>query len=241
MPWASRSPRFSLRKPIPSPVNTTCGPRGRWHSYGDAFPESFKLDLHIGLEEAAAEIDSYEPESVPGLCQTADYARYIIQANNPDPDESTVDRRVHVRINRQGILKRGVAVPEVRFAVNEAVLRRPIGPTGMMGAQLDHLIDTAEPPTVALRVVPFAAGWHAGLQTGKFNSLRFPVAPDGTATEPPTVYVESYTGALYLEKQNEIDRYDQAFAGIWAATPDERHSIDLIKQAATELRKNERH
>lgn len=215
--------------------------RGWWHSYGDVFPESFNFDLYIGLEEAAARIDCYEPESVPGLCQTADYTRYIIQANNPDLDKDTVNRRVHVRTNRQGILRRGVSAPEVRFVLNEAILRRPVGPTGMMGAQLDHLVEMAGLPTVALRVVPFAAGWHAGLQTGKFNSLRFPMAPDGTDTEPPTVYVESYTGALYLEKQHEIDRYDQAFASIWAAALDERASIDLIKQAATELRKHEGH
>jgi transcriptional regulator with XRE-family HTH domain len=213
--------------------------RGWWHSYGDVIPENF--DLYIGLEEAASQAQWYEPEVVPGLCQTEGYARYIIQANNPGLEPDTVGRRVQLRNNRQRILGRSVNAPDVRFVLNEGILRRLIGGPDIMGAQLDHLIELAELPTVELKIMPFAAGWHPGVVTGGFVGLRFPTAPDGTDTEPPTVYVESYTGALYLEKQSEIDRYDQAFAGIWAMALDERASIDLIKQAATELRKYEGH
>lgn len=211
--------------------------KGWWHSYGAIFPENFNFDLYIGLEEAASQLNWYEPEGVPGICQTADYARYIIKANNPDLDGDTTEQRVHVRTSRPAIFKRGATAPNGCFVINEAILRRPIGSTGMMAAQLDHLVEMAELPTVGMRVVPFEAGWHPGVQTGGFVTLRFPTAPDGTATEPPTVYVESFTGALYLEKENEIARYDQAFAKISAVALDERASIDLIKQAATEMRK----
>lgn len=58
--------------------------RGWWHADADVVPDSF--DLYIGLEEAAAELRWYEAELVPGLLQTAGYARALISADNPNED-----------------------------------------------------------------------------------------------------------------------------------------------------------
>ena len=69
---------------------------GWWHAYGDVIPESF--DLYIGLEEAATRLAWYESELVPGLLQTEDYARTLINADNPGIDAEEISRRVHLRI-----------------------------------------------------------------------------------------------------------------------------------------------
>jgi hypothetical protein len=86
------------------------------------------------------------------------------------------------------------------------------------------------------KAVPFSAGFHLGMLTGSFTVLRFPLNGGGTETEPDTVYSELFTGAIYLDKSAEIDRYNGAFGEIWAAALDDDSSRDRIWQAAEELR-----
>lgn len=76
---------------------------------------------------------------------------------------------------------------------------------------------------------------HPGVLSGPFVFLRFPLNGGGQESEPPTVYTDLYTGALYLDKPNEIERYRSAFAGIWATAFGEAASAKLIQQVAKEL------
>jgi hypothetical protein len=55
-------------------------------------------------------------------------------------------------------------------------------------------------PNVTLRVVPFSAGLHHGVMSGPFVILRFPPNGDGRDSEPATIYIDGFTGALYLDK-----------------------------------------
>jgi transcriptional regulator with XRE-family HTH domain len=207
--------------------------RGWWHSFGDVIPEGF--DVYIGLEEAAASISWYESELVPGLLQTEAYARAIIVADNPGVDAEEIDRRVHVRMARQTLLTRVTAAPELQIILNEAILRRPVGGADVMSAQLARLLDASELPNVDMRVIPFGIGLHRGIMSGPFEVLRFPLNGDGRASEPPTVYVDGFTGDLYLDKAREIERFDEAFNGIWSAALEEAASRELMKQASEEL------
>ncbi|WP_405622005.1 helix-turn-helix domain-containing protein [Streptomyces sp. NBC_01508] len=209
--------------------------RGWWHSYGDVIPEGF--DLYIGLEEAAERLSWYGAELVPGLFQTPDYARLLIKRSDPDRDDAEVERRVQVRTTRQALLTRATAAPRVDVALNEAVLRRPVGGAKVMAKQLERLVHLSELSNVSVRIVPYSAGLHAGMMSGPFVTLRFPSVGGGRGTEPPTVYVEGFTGALYLDKPNEVERYDSAFMSIWDSALDEAGSTSLLKQAAKELSK----
>ncbi len=206
---------------------------GWWHAYGDVIPESF--DLFFGLEEAASELRAYQTEVVPGLCQSEGYARCLIRKGYPLGDAHEIERRVHVRKSRGLMLRRPAGAPDARFVLGEGVLRRPVGGSEIMALQLDHLVEVAELPTTRLRIMPFAVGVHAGVISGPFVTMRFPAR--GVITEPPTVYVESFQGALYLEREQEIEQYDAAFRDIWDASADEADSVKMIKQAAMELRK----
>ncbi|MFI0722211.1 helix-turn-helix domain-containing protein [Streptomyces sp. NPDC021224] len=209
--------------------------RGWWHAYGDVIPENF--DLYIGLEEAAERVQQYSPELVPGLLQTPDYARTLIRAGYPDVAEEEIERRAHVRIARQTLLTRVTSPLTMEVALNEAILRRPVGGREVMAAQLDHLVELTALPHVSVRVVPYDAGLHYGVLCGSFTTLRFPLGGDGQPTEPPTVYVAGFTGDLYLDKPNEIERYDGAFQAIWGSCLGQKESLRLIQQAARELRK----
>lgn len=84
--------------------------------------------------------------------------------------------------------------------------------------------------------MPFTAGSHRGLISGPFEILRFPLNGNGQDTEPPTVYVEGFTGALYLDKSHEVERYTAAFANISESSLDQRASGELITRMARELR-----
>ena len=207
--------------------------RGWWQAYGDAVPEWF--DLYVGLEAAAMRLSWYEQELVPGLFQTEDYARTLIRADNPHADDAEIERRVHLRMTRQAIVARMIDPPALEVALNESVIRRPVGGAEVMTGQLNLLADASGLPNVALRVVPFAAGFHPGVLSGSFTILRFPLNGNGSDSEPPTVYADLYTGALYLDKPNEISRYTEAFNGIWENALDEPASRELIRKTAEAL------
>jgi transcriptional regulator with XRE-family HTH domain len=207
--------------------------RGWWHAYGDVIPEGF--DLYIGLEEAASHFRWYESELVPGLFQTTAYARTMIGADKPDVDEEEIERRVTLRIQRQTLLSRVTAAPTIEVALNEAVLHRPVGGAEVMAEQLHRLVEVATYPNVSIRVVPFAAGLHHGLMSGPFVVLNFPTNGEGKETEPPTAYVDGFTGDLYLDKPNEIERYNNAFRNIWNAALSDDESTNTIQRAAREL------
>lgn len=209
--------------------------RGWWHSYGDVVPEYF--DVYIGLEEAASHFSWYESELVPGLLQTEDYARTVIRADNPGVNDAEIEQRVHVRMARQALLTRVTDPPVLEVVLNEAILHRPVGGAKVMVRQLQRLVEAGGLPTVSVRVMPFGAGLHHGVMSGPFVILRFPLNGNGQDTEPATVYVESFTGALYLDKPREVDRHVTAFTNIWLSSLDERASQELISQVARELGK----
>ncbi|MEV0204720.1 helix-turn-helix transcriptional regulator [Streptomyces sp. NPDC050788] len=171
---------------------------GWWRAYGDAFPSWF--EQHLGLEEAASLIRTYEVQFVPGLLQTPAYAEAVIRLGHPISSPEAIKRRVELRMTRQELLTRPGA-PKLWVVVDEAALRRPLGGSAVMRDQLRHLIDIAALQNVTLQVLPFHVGGHAAAG-GPITVLRFPV-PD----LPDVVYLEQLSSALYLDKPEEVDHY----------------------------------
>ena len=172
---------------------------GWWHTYGDLLPSWFQS--YLGLEAAAAVIRTYEVQFVPGLLQTADYARAVIRLGHGAATAAEIDRRVELRMARQQQLFGRPDGPRLWAVVDEAAIRRPIGGLAVMRAQVAQLIEAAARPRVQLQVVPFRAGGHAG-SGGAFTILRFrdPDLPD-------VVYIEQLTSALYLDRREDLDQY----------------------------------
>ncbi|MGQ0840103.1 DUF5753 domain-containing protein [Actinokineospora sp.] len=182
----------------------------------------------------------YESELVPGLLQTERYARTLIQTDNPGVDPEKIERRVRVRLARQALLSRRIRPMALKIVLNEAILRRPVGGSAIMAEQLRRLFEIAQLGNVSLRVMPYSAGLHYGVMSGPFVKLDFPRTGSGEPTEPPTIYVESFTGALFLEKPHEIQRYTAAFTSIWNASLSEVDSLRYIASAEREMG-NEHH
>ncbi|MEU9831204.1 helix-turn-helix transcriptional regulator [Streptosporangium sp. NPDC048047] len=198
--------------------------RGWWAAYADVFTGSY-----IGLEDEAVLIRQWEVQLVPGLLQTEDYARAVISAGRPEPhDTGDVQRRVMARMARRTLLSRSDA-PQLHTVLDEGVIRRPIGGWEAMCGQLDALQAAARRPNVTIRVLPYSAGAHAGLE-GAFTILSF--AED---IDPDVAYVEGTAGDVYVESSEHVDRYKMAFARICDAALPPEDSARLITEVKGRL------
>ncbi|GAA0939590.1 helix-turn-helix domain-containing protein [Virgisporangium aurantiacum] len=169
-----------------------------WNRYGDVLPNW--LQSYLGLETAATIIRSYEVQFVAGLLQTPGYARAVITLGHGAASTEEIDRRVALRIERQKILDRENA-PRMWAVIDEAALRRPIGGADVMRDQIDALITASKRPNVQIQLLPFEVGGHAAAG-GAYTILRFP-----DRELPDVVYIEQLTGALYLDKREDVDHY----------------------------------
>ncbi|MGY4102609.1 helix-turn-helix domain-containing protein [Nocardia sp. R16R-3T] len=203
-----------------------------WHPYEDVIPEFFAL--FIGLEEYARELTTFQLTLMPGLLQTADYRRAGVWALRPQASPTEVERNIELTIRRQERLRKDSQNFTVHALLCESALRYPIGGPAVMGRQLRHLEEATQMPNVSVRVVPLSAGMHIGLQVGSFVLLEFPEHPTAYLSEPPVVYVDGYTGALYLEREPEIRQYRSGLAGIRRVALDEEKSRELVAQIARE-------
>ncbi|ACY97537.1 helix-turn-helix domain-containing protein [Thermomonospora curvata] len=192
---------------------------GWWHQYGDVLPQWF--ETYLGLEQDAARIREYQLQFVPALLQTADYARAAIRLGHPSADERELQRRVELRMRRRELLTRPDP-PHLWVVMDEAVLVRPVGGRAVMRAQLRHLAEICAMPTVTVQVVPFSAGGHAAAG-GAFTLLRF--AEPGV---PDIVYLEQLTGALYIDKPAEVERYQKVMDRLCVDAEPDRRTPDII-------------
>jgi hypothetical protein len=169
-----------------------------WNGYGDVLPTW--LQSYLGLETAATVIRGYEVQFVPGLLQTPEYARAVILLGHGKATEEEIVRRVALRVERQNILDRENG-PKLWAVIDEAALRRPIGGADVMRGQIDALIAASERPNVQIQFLPFEVGGHAAAG-GAYTILRF-----ADRELPDVVYIEQLTGALYLDKREDVDHY----------------------------------
>ncbi|MFF9900876.1 MULTISPECIES: helix-turn-helix transcriptional regulator [Streptomyces] len=202
---------------------------GWWHSYSDVLPGWFQT--YIGLEGAASLIRVYEVQFINGLLQTEAYAHAVVErglkaaagrGGGGKVSQADIDRRVALRLERQKLLVSERA-PQFRCVLDEAALRRPYGDREVMRGQIQHLIDISERPNVTLQVMPFTFGGHAG-ESGAFTMLSFP-----ESDLSDVVYLEQLTGALYLDKREEVAQYERAMAELQEDCPDPADSRDLLR------------
>ncbi|MBA2889303.1 helix-turn-helix domain-containing protein [Nonomuraea sp. NPDC050663] len=192
---------------------------GWWHKYSDVLPGWFTT--YVGLEEAATLIRTYEVQFVPGLLQTANYARAVYRLGNPDATPEDVERRVRSRLQRQQRFTQKDG-PRLWAVIDEAALRRIIGGTEIMAEQLQHLLHVATLPHITIQVMPFKYGSHAA-EGGAFSILRFP-----ESDLSDVVYVEQLWGALYLDKREDIDPYLTAMDQLCVESTTPGGTVELI-------------
>lgn len=202
---------------------------GWWRSYDGAIPRWF--DTFVSLESGANHIRAYDSERVLGLLQTRAYAEAMIRALvPPEVDHEGVSKRVEVRMQRQRILERRNP-PQLDVILGEATLVRSPGDE-IMAEQLSHLDKVSRRPNITLRVLPLNL-IHRGLGCGaNFMMLDFPTDRRDLG-EPPMVYAENLTGAVYLDKPGEIRAYSRVWESLvrdGSSTAESRTIINTYRE-----------
>jgi transcriptional regulator with XRE-family HTH domain len=188
---------------------TSTDGKGWWHDYGDILPVDF--ELYLGLEAAASTIRIYEPERIHGLFQTADYAREIERATNIFPGrlpEETIERYVELRLERQKTVFSRTPPGRILAVLGEGALARTVGSADVTAEQTQRLRDLDQREHVEIRVLPFDTGAHAAM-LGGLTVMDFD-DPD----DPPVVYVETYSGARFVEQPEHLARHRAVFDSV---------------------------
>jgi hypothetical protein len=188
------------------------------------------MQEYVALESAATEIRAWQPAFVPGLLQTRAYASALRMnptaalAKNTEPD----DEFVAARLARQRRLSDDPPL-SLRTVIYEAVLRNLPGGPDIARGQLDHLTEMADLPNLSLRIFPFEAGPHPGLN-GSFSIMSF--------TEPgamDVVYIEAPFTQRWVEGGERAAAHDALFKMITERSLSERDSVSFIQRLRKEL------
>jgi len=128
----------------------------------------------LQAEGKAHTLRVWQPLIIPGLFQTAEYARALFLAAGAD--DAKAEELVAVQLERQSVFDRA-GPPHVVTILGESVLHRLIGSPAIMSDQLSHLASMAERPSVQVQIVQSARGANAGL-SGGFALASCDDAPD---------------------------------------------------------------
>ncbi|MEO3829645.1 helix-turn-helix transcriptional regulator [Actinomadura sp. B10D3] len=192
--------------------------KGWWHRYEGRLL-STTVD-YIGLESEANSIKSFQLHLIPGLLQIEAYARAIMKVGGSQGESVEVDAMTAVRLRRQEVLSKP-RPPQLNAIVSEAALRQRIGGEATMEAQLGHLIEVSRLGHVTVRVLPFSAGAHAGIN-GSFSVI--------STRDLSVVLVENLTAGWYLEADKDVRRYDWSFAQLLKSSLSAEDSLILIEK-----------
>ena len=195
------------------------------------------------LEQVATEIREYSAMTVPGLLQTAEYARVVedLVAAAPAYYEprlgagnvpASAQDRVRMRLDRQYRLEPPNPL-RLHTVLDIGVLMRRLPDPGIMHRQIEHLIQISRRPHVTIQVIPFEAGLYPGAEGSYWSILDF---PPGAGQPQRTVYLEVTGANQLIERESEVSRMTSTFAILsrLALGPDDSrgHMEDLLHDVA---------
>jgi transcriptional regulator with XRE-family HTH domain len=189
--------------------------QGWWSQFAD-----LNLEPYIGLETDASAITHYSMAYVPALLQTEDYARAVIKAVLPSITPEIHQHRVEARVRRQQRLDENNP-PKYRALIDEAVLRRQLGGSAVMAAQLDKIMKLMEAGKAIVQVVPFDSA--ASTTESMFVFLEF-----SDPSLRPVVYVEGLGHNSYYERDADVAQYRETIDNIRDAALSPRDSLQVL-------------
>jgi transcriptional regulator with XRE-family HTH domain len=195
---------------------------GWWVAYG------IRDRGFIGLETDASESLELSLMYVPGLLQTEDYMRAVFGTGQVKRTKKRLENQIAARLIRQRRLVNEEAPLTFSAILDETVLRKPIGGRDVMRAQLRSLLRAAELDTVTIQVIPDDVGEHEGMD-GAFTVLEFQ-QPD----DPNLLYVEYPTGAIHVEKIEEVTDARLLFSNLRLVALPPAESLAFIESIAAE-------
>jgi len=194
-----------------------------WSSYSNVAPSKL-LEL-IDYESAASAVRQFEPWFVPGILQTEEYARAVLESYFAGRPEAELTALVELRTRRWDQLNRENA-PQFSFVLDESVIQRLVGGPAVMRRQLDRLVDVAKLRHVTMQIVPFSAGLHPGMK-GPFEIIQF-----ADAVDEYVVYLEGPRGDIISDDLEEAQSYLKDLERIEEASLRPSDSVDRVGAAA---------
>jgi len=201
--------------------------RSWWSAYRDVAPQPL-LQL-IEYESAAHVIRQFETMFVPGILQTEDYARAVI--DNYYEEGITSDQLralVELRTRRQDLID-AENPPSFHFILDEAAVHRIVGGSSVMRRQLRRLIEVAGKPNITLEVIPFSTGLHPGMK-GPFEIIEF-----ADPSDSDIVYLESSRGDVFSDVPEETSKYREDFAKLGKASLGTQGSLARIAKIVDKM------
>ena len=190
-----------------------------WWETGGSLPR--QATALITFEAQAARIVDASMLLVPGLLQTAEYARAVMTATGVTGSE--MEAMVSARLGRQAVLSKP-RPPAYLAIIDEAVLRRPMGGAGVMAAQLRRIVEATRKPHLDVRVLPFARGGHTGLD-GAYVLLEF-------AAERPIVHLEHKRSGLFMDEPDDVSPFQTATDTLVATALGPADSTEFLASVA---------
>ncbi|WP_046503320.1 helix-turn-helix domain-containing protein [Streptomyces odonnellii] len=222
---------FEAGRRMPRPedaqrIDKVLGTGGRFHRMLHILEEA-KYAAHFReaaeAERLATAIFEYAVSLVPGILQTAEYARAVYRSGEPNPNPVRMGELVKSRTSRRELLS-NPETPVVWVVVSEAVLRTAVGGSAVMAEQLRDLARLMRADRIFLQVVPFSAGAHATMGS-MMTLMGFDDAPD-------LAYVEGvFTGALF-DDPHLVRKLRQSYDLTRAAALPPAASLALIESVA---------
>ena len=190
--------------------------RSPWYSkYQDVIGASFAEFL--GYERSAATIKAFTQLIIPGLVQTDDYARAILEIRRV----TRIDERVELRMERQELLDQEDC-PEIFYVIDEAALHRQVGGAATMRRQLRRLKEAMDHPKISVEIIPFSAGAHPSMSSS-FTVLEF------ADWDEDVLYQETTQGSVTTrENQDQVAEYIERFDLLRAMSLGGQDAIDLV-------------
>jgi transcriptional regulator with XRE-family HTH domain len=185
-----------------------------WQSYDLGYA------TYVGLEAEAVSISAFQSSVVHGLLHTADYARAGDEGAMPRFSPERIEMQIEAKLTRQRILTR-VTPPAFSVVLDEAALHRVVGGREVMAAQLAKILDMSTLPHVNVQVLPFEIGAHPAAESN-FTILELPSPNRGV------VYVEGLIGSTYIERDDDLARYQIIFRKLESIALSPQGSRDLI-------------
>ena len=198
---------------------------GWWRQYSEVLPPEF--EGYLSLESEASRILTYQPDVIPGLLQTPDYARRVLAQHPLTVMPYEIERSAQLRQARQARLTSDDPVV-LDAVINEGALRRMVGDPAVLRVQLAHLITMVDLQNVVIRVLPFTVGEHPGMH-GPFAVLEFP-DPD----DPHVVHLDVLATSYYLIGLRDVGAYQLAHERLRALALGPDESRDRIASLAEE-------
>jgi transcriptional regulator with XRE-family HTH domain len=194
--------------------------QGWWQSYDLAY------GTYIGLEAEAGSISEFKSSVVPGLLQTADYARAGHEGTMPRLSSGQIDRQIEAKLKRQQILTQD-RPPQFSAVLDEAALHRVVAGHAVMAAQLAKILDMSALPNVVVQILPYERGYHPALESN-FTILELP------EPAPSVIYVEGLIGFHYLERTEDLERYRAVFAQLQSIALSPEDSAEFLTEIMRE-------